>query len=216
MCHGEGLDEKIDVKRQAVFLEKYKPDIIFLQEIDMYTRRAYFKNQIYTFSKYARLPYRSMGTSIKYNEGFYGAGIISRFPIEYSANFLSPLIYKDSEQRGHLCAKVIVGTTKLNLFSVHLSTYEAERILSCQELLSIANNIPKDEKIIIGGDFNVGITKEGNHLYAYDKQDIYEEYSILEQKFNKIQNTDNTWFAKDKKRMPRYHVLFQKLRTCKL
>jgi len=213
MCHGEGLDGKIDVKRQSMFLEKYKPYNIFHQEVDMYTRRAYYKNQIYTFSKYARLPYRSMGTSIKYNEGFYGDGILSRFPIEYSANFLSPLIYTDSEQRSHLCAKVVVGTTKLNLFSVHLSTYHEERILSCQELISITDNIPKDEKIIIGGDFNVGITKEGKHLYSYDKQDSYEEYSLLEQNFNRVQNTKNTWFAGDRKRMPRHILLFQKPRT---
>lgn len=72
MCHGEGLDGKIDVRRQAIALRKYKPDIIFLQEIDMYTNRAYNKNQIYTFSKYVGLPYRSVGTNIKYKNGFYG------------------------------------------------------------------------------------------------------------------------------------------------
>ena len=31
MCHGEGLDGIIDVERQAKFLKKYKPDILFLQ-----------------------------------------------------------------------------------------------------------------------------------------------------------------------------------------
>jgi endonuclease/exonuclease/phosphatase family metal-dependent hydrolase len=60
MCHGEGLDGRIDVRRQAILLRKYKPDIIFLQEIDMYTKRAYSKNQIYTFSKYVRLNYSSV------------------------------------------------------------------------------------------------------------------------------------------------------------
>ena len=37
MCHGEGLDGSIDVRKQATFLKKFKPDIIFLQEIDLYT-----------------------------------------------------------------------------------------------------------------------------------------------------------------------------------
>ena len=167
----------------------------------MYTRRAYFKNQIYSFSKYARLLYRSMGTSIKYNEGFYGDGILSRFPIEYSVNFLSPLIYKDSEQRSHLCNKVFIGTTKLNLYSVHLSTYEDERLLACQELLDITNNIPNNEKIIIAGDFNAGISKEGKHKYSFKEQDEYKEYEILKGRFNKVENTDPTWFAGDQKRM---------------
>lgn len=60
MCHGEGLDGKIDVRRQAIFLKKYRPDIIFLQEIDLYTKRAYNKNQIYTFSKYTGLQIQYM------------------------------------------------------------------------------------------------------------------------------------------------------------
>ena len=29
MCHGEGIDGSIDVRRQAMLLKKYKPDIIF-------------------------------------------------------------------------------------------------------------------------------------------------------------------------------------------
>ena len=45
MCHGEGLDGIIDVERQAKFLKKYKPDILFIQEIDMYTQRVYSENQ---------------------------------------------------------------------------------------------------------------------------------------------------------------------------
>ena len=69
MCHGEGLDGIINVERQAKFLKKYKPDIIFLQEIDMYTQRVYSENQIYTFSKHVELQYRAMGINIKYKNG---------------------------------------------------------------------------------------------------------------------------------------------------
>ena len=138
-----------------MMLKAYKPDIIFLQEIDMYTRRAYYKNQIYTFSKYIGLVYRSVGTSIKYKNGFYGDGLLSRFPIEYSVNFLSPLIHEHGEQRDILCNKISFGTTKLNLYSVHLSTFKDERIMACKELLGITAKINKSEAIIIGGDFNV-------------------------------------------------------------
>lgn len=182
-----------------MLLKRYKPDIIFLQEIDLYTKRAYYKNQIYTFSKYIGLIYRSMGTSIKYRAGFYGDGLLSRFPIEYSANFLSPLLHTDSEQRGVLCNKLSFGTTKLNLFSLHLSTFEDERILACKELMRIASNISKSERIIIGGDFNVGITKIGEHKYHHqeDELDNYPEYEILKGKFNKVNNQEPTWFSGD-------------------
>lgn len=197
MCHGEGLNGSIDVRRQATFLKKYRPDIIFLQEIDLYTKRAYNKNQIYTFSKYTGLPYRAMGTNIKYKNGFYGDGILSRFPIEYSANYLSPTTSSEHEQRGFLCTKVTIGTVKLNLFSVHLSVFEEERILSSKALLRITSNISKSEGIIISGDFNVGISKIGNHRYVFEGKDSYEEYEILKKKFQHLKNTNPTWFSKD-------------------
>lgn len=195
MCHGEGLDGKIDVRRQAMFIKKFKPDIVFLQEIDMYTKRAYNKNQIYTFSKYAELPYRSMGTNIKYRNGYYGDGILSKFPLEFSCNYLSPTTSLEHEQRGFLCNKIVFGSARLNLFSVHLSVFEEERILSAKTLLRITSHINKHERIIISGDFNVGISKIGDHEYCFQDKLQYEEYEILKRKFNKIDNTDPTWFS---------------------
>ncbi|MBO4816153.1 MAG: endonuclease/exonuclease/phosphatase family protein [Clostridia bacterium] len=197
MCHGEGLDGKIDVRRQAMFLRKYKPDIIFLQEIDMYTKRAYNKNQLYTLSKYTGLNFRAMGTNIKYKKGFYGDGILSKFPIEYSANYLSPLTNPSHEQRGILCNKISFGNTKINIFSIHMSTHEDERILTAKELIRITSKINKGESIIIGGDFNVGVSKIGNHKYNYHPKDIYEEYEILKGKFKSIENTEITWNSKE-------------------
>lgn len=191
------MDGKIDVRRQALLLKKYKPDIIFLQEIDLYTKRAYNKNQIYTFSKYTGLQYRSMGTNIKYKNGFYGDGILSRFPVEYSANFLSPTTSPEHEQRGFLCNKISFGTVKLNLFSVHLSVFEEERILSSKALLRITSNIAKSEGIIIAGDFNVGVSKIGNHKYTFEEKNSYEEYEILKKKFHQMNNCEPTWFSKE-------------------
>ena len=149
----------------------------------MYTKRAYHKNQLYTFSKYTGLNFRAIGTNIKYKNGFYGDGIISKFPIEYSANYLSPLTNASHEQRGILCNKISFGNTKINVFSLHMSTFEDERILTAKELLKITSKINKNQPIIIGGDFNVGITKIGTHKYSYQPQDAYQEYEILKKQF---------------------------------
>ncbi|MBP3463999.1 MAG: endonuclease/exonuclease/phosphatase family protein [Clostridia bacterium] len=195
MCHGEGIDRKIDVERQAKFLRKYKPDIIFLQEIDMYTQRVYSENQIYTFSKYVELPYRTMGINIKYKNGYYGDGILSRFPIEYSTNYLMPLVDKNNEQRGILCNKISFGTTKLNLFSVHYPTNFEERKLGTEELVNIIEKIDESEIIIVGGDFNIGVEKIGKHKYKYEKSDKYVEYEMLKEILNKVNNTEDTWFS---------------------
>lgn len=188
---------KIDVRRQAILLRKFNPDIIFLQEIDMYTKRAYYRNQLYTFSKYTGLKFRAMGTNIKYKNGFYGDGILSKFPIEYSANYLSPLTNLSHEQRGILCNKICFGNTIVNIFSLHMSTFEDERILTARELLKITAKVNKNESIIIAGDFNVGIKKIGNHKYLYEPKDIYQEYEILKERFKSINNTENTWHSKE-------------------
>ncbi len=180
-----------------MLLKRYKPDIIFLQEIDLYTKRAYYTNQLYNLSKYTGLKFRAMGTNIKYRSGFYGDGILSKFPIEYSANYLSPLKNPSHEQRGILCNKVTFGNTKINVFSIHMSTFEDERILTAKELLRITSKINKTEPIIIGGDFNVGITKMGTHKYKYEPKEKYEEYEILKTKFKSIDNTEETWHSEE-------------------
>ena len=186
---------KIDVKRQALLIKKYDPDIVFLQEIDMYTNRASRKNQLYIFSKYADLDYRAMGTNIKYKNGFYGDGILSKFPIQYSVNYLSPLTNLTHEQRGILCNKIPFGNTKINVFSLHMSTYEDERILTSKELLRITSKLDKNEPVIIGGDFNVGVKKIGPHKYIHEPKEKYEEYEILKEKFKSIENKEITWVS---------------------
>ena len=195
MCHGQGLDGIVNVKKQSEFLKRYKPDIIFLQEIDMYTQRTNNEDQIYRFSKYSGLLYRSMGINIKYRNGFYGDGILSRFPFEYQANYLMPLIDGSHEQRGLLHNKITFGTTRINLFSIHLATNQEERLLSIKELIRIIKKLNKEELIIIAGDFNVGVTRTGKHQYIFDKNEPFAEYKLLTKHLFKIENTEDTWFS---------------------
>ena len=127
--------------------------------------------------------------------GYYGDGIVSRFPIAFSTNYLMPKTDESHEQRGILRNKISFGTTKLNLFSVHLSTYEDERILAVKELLKILEKIDPREIIIIGGDFNVGVTRLGKGRYIYEKKEEFEEYRLLQEKLKKLDNQEDTWFS---------------------
>ncbi len=196
IAHGKGLDGIVNIERQAELVKKYSPDVVFLQEIDMYTNRAGKENQIRDFSKKIFLPYCSMESNITLEDGYYGDGIISRFPISFSVNYLMPLTDLNHEQRGILCNRISLGTAKINLFSVHLSTYKDERILACKELNRIISKIDKNEIIIIGGDFNVGVTRLGKGKYTYTHEDEFEEYKLLNQNLKKMPNTEDTWFSK--------------------
>ena len=79
VAHGRGMDNIIDIERQANLIKEYKPDIIFLQEVDMYTKRAGEVNQIREFAKKVGMYYCSMESNITLEDGYYGDGIISRF-----------------------------------------------------------------------------------------------------------------------------------------
>lgn len=195
IAHGKGTDGIVNIERQADLVNLLKPDIVFLQEIDMYTKRAGARNQIREFSKRVYLPYSSMESNITLEDGYYGDGIISRFPISFSVNYLMPLTDLNHEQRGILCNRISLGTAKINLFSVHLSTYEDERILACKELKKIINKIDKNEIIIIGGDFNVGVTRLGKGKYTFEKKEKYAEYNILGEELERIPNDEITWIS---------------------
>ncbi len=196
IAHGRGLDGIVDIDRQAEVVNRYKPDIVFLQEIDMYTKRAGERNQIREFSKKTYLPYCSMESNITLEDGYYGDGIISRFPISFSVNYLMPLTDLKHEQRGILCNRISMGTAKINLFSVHLSTYYDKRVLACKELNRIINKIDKNEIIIIGGDFNIGVTRLGKGKYTFKEEEVYEEYKILGKSLLRVPNKEDTWFSK--------------------
>ena len=77
-----------------------------------------------------------------------------------------------------------------------MSTYEDERILACKELNRIISKIDKNEIIIVGGDFNVGVTRLGKGRYTFEKRSKYEEYNILAKKLKRLPNEDDTWFSK--------------------
>ena len=112
VAHGKGMDEQVDIIRQANLIKEYQPDIVFLQEIDMYTKRAAQRNQIREFSKRIYLPYCSMETNITLEDGYYGDGIVSRFPIAFSTNYLMPLTDLNHEQRGILCNRITLRNNK--------------------------------------------------------------------------------------------------------
>lgn len=195
VAHGRGMDGKVDLQRQAEVIKEYKPDIVFLQEVDMYTKRAGDMNQIREFSKAIGLYYCSMESNITLEDGYYGDGIISRFPISFSTNYLMPLTDMNHEQRGILCNRISFGTTKINLFSVHLSTYQDERILAAKEINRIMKKIDPNELIIMGGDFNVGVTRLGKGQYTFEEAETYEEYEILKKQLEQLPNKKDTWFS---------------------
>ena len=202
ICHGEGTDGIIDVHRQAKFIKDLNLDVCLLQELDNNTSRSGNIDEIKLISHESNLIYNFMGTNNEFDGKFYpnviggsyGNGIITKYPYIYENNYLTKVL-DEHEKRGISHVKILVSDKKINLFSLHLSIYKEERINAIKELLDIIKNID-DEVIIVGGDFNIGIEKIGEHKYIYEDNNK-EEYKLLESVLDRIGNTDITWYSKE-------------------
>jgi endonuclease/exonuclease/phosphatase family metal-dependent hydrolase len=190
ICHGEGLDGKIDMKRQGEFIKDNNLDIVLLQEVDSHTDRAQY-NEAEEISKYANLKHFYFGKVRNFLNGSYGNGIVSIYEMVDTNTFMTE-VGKDHEERGIIHSKIKIEDKYINLFSVHFPVYEDERIKYVEKLYELINPI-KDELIVIGGDFNNGIVKIGDHKYIYEDKKEYFEYKELENILIKLNNKDITW-----------------------
>lgn len=121
------------------------PDLIFFQEIR--------GRQAESFIQVSR-PHHAYGQNVVHSQGHYGNAIVTRFPILYSENF--NLTSHRFEKRGLLHTIVkLPNDRQLHLLCVHLGLFRIGRIKQLDIIVNhIVKNIPENEPIILGGDFN--------------------------------------------------------------
>ncbi|MCS2303413.1 endonuclease/exonuclease/phosphatase family protein [Bacteroides ovatus] len=84
-CRMSGQMTGYSVKEYAVFIRKYNPDVVMLQEIDYNTKRN--KNQDFTTQLAAELGLFSVfGKAMDTGGGEYGVAILSKYPFVYINN----------------------------------------------------------------------------------------------------------------------------------
>lgn len=193
ICHGEGLDKVIDVDRQGNFIKSNDLDLVFLQEIDVNTDRARF-NEIKKIANISELNNYFFGNNEEFHGGYYGNGIISKYELQESKNYLMS-VNDNHEMRGICYSKIVIDEKILNLYSVHLPVYKEERIKYIDKLIDLIKE-KQNELIIVGGDFNTGIEKIGDHQYIYINEDSFIEYEMLKEYLVKLDNNVITWRSK--------------------
>jgi len=75
--HGEGLDGKIDHRRQARILRKAHTDVAAIQEVDSTTRRNGGLYSLEEIGRHAKM-HSTFASAIKFQGGKYGIGILSK------------------------------------------------------------------------------------------------------------------------------------------
>src|SRR4029453_2287313 len=77
---GVGMDKKLDLQRIADVINKEKPDLVGLQEVDRGVERTQRIDEIVELAKLTKMDY-AFAFNLKYQGGQYGVAILSRYRI---------------------------------------------------------------------------------------------------------------------------------------
>ena len=132
----------------------------------------------------------------------FGSGSGPNNAIEAAESALSCPLIEQSIQGAQKAICHITCGPKVSLLDCQ--TCVDHMVYSCGGNLDLKFGISVNDQLddqimvsIIAGDFNVGISKIGNHKYSFEQKDFYEEFEILKKKFHHINNSAPTWFSKE-------------------
>lgn len=174
--------ELASIEELAMLIKAFKPDFVALQEVDCNTNRKraphqHNKNFINELAYYTGL-FGLYGKTINYSGGYYGIGILSRYPYICVNKVLLPHLGDDYEQRAFLEGVFDVDGDTIVFASTHLDAKcEDTRLLQAKYICKHFEEIV--HPVIIGGDFNadsesVVIKEMKNHWFA----DPNKEFSV--------------------------------------
>lgn len=147
----------IDIDAIANVIKQQQPDLIALQEVDVYTNRSgKTLNETSEIARLAGLPYYFFGKAIDYQGGEYGVAILSKYPLSSMANYPLPTAAGSGGELRTLATAIISlpGNKTIVFASTHLDaqTSETNRLLQIQKITDILN--PQTIPVILAGDFN--------------------------------------------------------------
>jgi endonuclease/exonuclease/phosphatase family metal-dependent hydrolase len=151
--HGEGIDGKIDIDRIAELILQNNIDVAALQEVDKGVERTNKIDIMHLLSEKTGMNFY-FDKNIDYQDGEYGNGILSRYPIIQSRNFHYTMI-REGEQRGLLQCVINFHEIEIAILNTHIDYREddTERLKNVEEIKQVIANY-SELPIILCGDFN--------------------------------------------------------------
>ena len=150
--------ERASMEEFAAFINAKNADLVALQEVDIKTfrKRAPHQNSKDFMGELAYMTgmFAAFGKTIDYAGGYYGIGILSKYPMSKTESILLPFTKNGKEQRALLVAHIELSSDKIIVFaSTHLDyTNTEERQLQVQKINDtlLSKSIP----VLVCGDFN--------------------------------------------------------------
>ena len=141
--HGAGMDDVIDLNRQAGVIRDAQPDVVGLQEVDSCVKRSSYVHQAAVLAKSLGM-YSTFGPAIPLTGGKYGVAILSKE---------KPLSHRNIPLPGKEKRTLLVCEFQEYVFAcTHLDLEESNRLTSLNIILEEAANW--DKPFFICGDWN--------------------------------------------------------------
>ncbi|MBB4036795.1 endonuclease/exonuclease/phosphatase family metal-dependent hydrolase [Dysgonomonas hofstadii] len=158
MCYNLRFGELASLEELAEFIKKENPDIVALQEVDVNTMRTRAPHQNGK-NFISELAFRTgmlslYGKTIPYAGGYYGIGILSKYPFASSKRILLPMPEGAKEQRAVLISEVELPEKQTITFACTHLDYTTSEVRQAQ--VKFINNIllQSESPAILCGDFN--------------------------------------------------------------
>ncbi len=158
LCYNLRFGELASLEELAGFIKKENPDVVALQEVDVntYRDRAPKQNGKNFISE---LAFRtnmlsSYAKTIPYKGGYYGIGILSKYPFISTERILLPMPEGAKEQRAVLMAEVEIPEKGQFTFACTHLDYTTYDVRKAQ--IDFINGIllKKEGPVMLCGDFN--------------------------------------------------------------
>ena len=131
---GVGMDKKLDLQRIADVINRERPDLVGLQEVDRGVKRTEGKDEIAELAALTRMEY-AFAPNLDYQGGKYGVAILSRFPIKNTVHRMFEN-KREAERRGMLLVEVEIERQLLTFVTTHLDyQFEDGRLFETEQLL---------------------------------------------------------------------------------
>jgi len=157
--YGQGMDGKYDIERLAEVIKQTQPDLVALQEIDVWVERSGRVHQIQQLGKLTGMQAR-FGPTQHYQGGLYGNGVLTRLPI--IDVLIQPLPYTESTPEKVTYPRAAIAVTvrladgsPLKFISTHFQHNLSEDRVA--EAIAINKHFAKSDDTIpaiLAGDMN--------------------------------------------------------------
>ena len=150
----KAADSVIDLKAVAAVINRVKPDLVALQEVDVHNTRAGVDvNEAEELGRLTGMHYY-FTRAMYYRGGEYGDAVLSRFPITDTTGVRLPIVEGTREEIRSLCMITVSlpGHRELTFASTHLGLSAQTRVMQARRLADIITKI--EGPVILCGDLN--------------------------------------------------------------